>query len=219
MKLYSTRKIFGRVTGSDGKPGHARCPFPAQFGDTLIWVPLIEEQITEGKEGDLCLVLGGVTLSTKEFVKFWTVQVLKDVQDAKGRKYKKGVSFEAKRLPDMVADYPSSFKVRATYGSAMLRCVLTLHSAPAAQPYLIAPRPPGLLCGLGSGTNSTEKDNLTPYQQPARFDVVRLPCDQPYAAVSAAAASKDADANDFIEAYATSEEYAFLTALLLGPAS
>lgn len=218
MKLYTTRKIFGRVIGPDGKPGHARCPFPAQFGDTLIWVPLIEEQITEGKEGDLCLVMGGVTLSSKQFVKHWLVQVLMNFTRG-GHNLHKGETLKVKPVPDFVTKYPAYFNVTTVYGSAMLRCMLMLHIAPQAQPYLIAPRPPGLLCGLGSGTNSTEKDNLTPYQQPPRFDVVPLPCDAPYLTLLAAAASGDADASDFIEAYATSEEYAFLTALLLGPAS
>jgi hypothetical protein len=101
------------------------------------------------------------------------------------------------------------------YGSAMLRSVLMLYSAPAVRPYLIAARPPGLLCGLGSGTNSTELGNLTPYQQHTRPDIVRLPCNAPYAALYVAPASNDAQAGDFVEAYATSEEYAYLSALLL----
>lgn len=182
MKLFQTREVLNRVT-VDGRPTHARCPFPDVPKGTLVWTPVLEIQLAGARPGDVLIVCAGCTVSTKQFFK----------HDKAGKKTKE-------------------------YGSAIIRCEVVLSPLAQPKPWQIIDRPVGLMVGLGSGTNSTQKDNLTPYRQPGRSDIAVIPWEAPWLTVLVAPASNDAQKGDYVEAYATSQEYAHLSALVFdGP--
>jgi hypothetical protein len=221
-RIYENRAVLNRVPGPDGKPTHAHLYFPDQPHGTLVWTPVLELVLTGLKAGQLVLCLGGCTPSSKLFVKTNVVQV-KDARAKAMLKAATGDSHPIQKLKPVpqaiLADAksnPGSWDIEIIYGSAMVRSHLVMTPSPLPRPSFVAPRPPGQLIGLGSGRNQTEAQNLTPYDQPNRIQVVELPYDDAVLTLCISPASDDASRGDFMEAYGTSEEYALVQATVLG---